>query len=139
MIDPNQVTKYDRTQAELEVPPWNMRIDEAVRKVRAVIGDPRDQCYAASEAVWHLTGKVLQPRVMPPPVTGGRNHWFLRYRQRYRQWGSSRTGIVDPTVHQFTEVPAYYTGKGCGFLTKKPSKKAQKIIDAVEALKGGAA
>jgi hypothetical protein len=126
----NQITK------QLDVPPWSMQVDEAVRKVRAVIGDPTDQCYAASEAVWHLTGKVLQPRVMPPPVSGGRNHWFLRY----RQWGSSGTGmgIVDPTVHQFTEVPAYYTGKGCGFLTAKPSKKAQKIIDAVEALKGGA-
>jgi hypothetical protein len=69
---------------------------------------------------------------MPPVDGGSKNHWYL--------WHShgSWERIVDPTVHQFAMIPEYWRGRGCGFLTKKPSKKAQKIIDAVEALKAGA-
>ena len=56
-------------------------------------------------------------------------HWYLK---------NSITGeIIDPTVEQFiakNEKPPYEKGKGCGFLTKLPSKRAQIILDLVSNL-----
>ena len=77
-------------------------------------------CYIACEAVWHLSTRTLKPYVMKTDVG---THWFLRDEQ----------GIVyDPTADQFEDLVDYSQGRGCGFLTTKPSHRAQIILDELE-------
>jgi hypothetical protein len=61
------------------------------------------------------------------PVRGNQ-HWWLR----------TPTGdIIDPTAAQYPEGFDYSVGRGGGFLTKHPSKRAQKLLDRIHfALKG---
>lgn len=55
-------------------------------------------------------------------------HWFLEQRTSGLQ--------VDITADQFTtREPDYEKAVPCGFLTKKPSKRAQRIIDTILASK----
>lgn len=78
-------------------------------------------CYVASEALFHLLG----PDDWKPMVVTYYEvkHWFLQHRQS--GW------IIDATHAQFeTEVP-HHLAKGCGFLTKSPSQRAQIVIDYV--------
>lgn len=48
----------------------------------------------------------------------GQTHWYLKHISGL---------ILDPTATQFIDYP-YDKGKGCGFLTKKPSKRAKTIL-----------
>jgi hypothetical protein len=53
-------------------------------------------------------------------------HWWLKKGNR----------IIDPTESQYTELglqPPYHLGKGAGFLTSKPSRRAQELMKMVEA------
>lgn len=79
------------------------------------------QCYAVSEALQHLCGK---DRWKPEQLNHeGVSHWYLRHRE---------TGeVLDLTSGQFDTPVPYDRGRGRGFLTKKPSEKAQKIINRV--------
>jgi hypothetical protein len=80
-------------------------------------------CYAASEALFHLCGgreSGLTPMVIRHE---GATHWFLR------TWGTKE--IIDPTAEQFETPVPYSKARGCGFLTARPSKRAQVIIDRV--------
>ena len=88
-------------------------------------------CYVATEALYHLWGKengFTPMRVkyrVNSQMTG--QHWFLEHRPSGFQ--------VDITADQFTgREPDYKAATPCGFLTKKPSKRAQQIIDAVLSL-----
>jgi hypothetical protein len=49
-------------------------------------------------------------------------HWFLK---------SKLTPVtyIDPTADQFDTPVPYLEGRGRGFLTKAPSKRAQKILE----------
>ena len=76
-------------------------------------------CYVASEVLYHrLGGKEAGLKPMHMRVDGV-SHWFLK-------WGDV---ILDPTVDQFNTVPDYESARGRGFLTKKPSKRAQAVLD----------
>lgn len=77
----------------------------------------KGNCYAASEALYHILGAEWKPMVMR--VRGG-THWFLRH----------NSGIViDPSIQQFKKKkPDYSKARGCGFLTKKPSKRAKELM-----------
>ena len=84
-------------------------------------------CYAASEALYHLLGGTKSGYT---PHRGkdelGITHWWLQ---------NSNGKIVDPTAEQYLSVgrtPPYENGKGGGFLTKQPSKRAREIIRRVE-------
>ena len=81
-------------------------------------------CYIASEAVYHYWGKDrgFKPQVMKMIIDGVEGtHWFLR-----------RDGeIVDPTKDQFDFEVDYTNGKGCGFLTKHPSKRCMELMRKV--------
>lgn len=80
-------------------------------------------CYVACEAIYHLTGCTLKP-VRAKDDTGI-VHWWL-----VDGFGN----IIDPTKEQYEFVgikPPYEKGRGGGFLTKNPSKRAQKVIDLV--------
>ena len=90
-------------------------------------------CYAAAEALFHLVGGrkagwlpcVLSCRTWPEGLDEGETHWFIR---------NERTGeILDPTAGQFDTEIAYPKAKGCGFLTRDPSRRARTIISRVEA------
>ena len=55
----------------------------------------------------------------------GDQHWYLRH---------AKTGqILDPTASQFRTPVPYDQGRGRGFLTKQPSKRAQEVINRVQA------
>lgn len=85
-------------------------------------------CYAASEALYHMLGGKASGLVsMVGRDSNGVTHWWLRSKD-------GRT--IDPTATQYTSIglnPPYEAGKGAGFLTKEPSKRAQTIIDRVNA------
>ncbi len=88
----------------------------------------RGNCYAASEALWHTLGgeaasNLWKPMVMRTNWNGpNETHWFLRH--------ATLGLILDPSVQQFGGmVPDYSRGRGCGFLTRQPSKRAQRLLE----------
>ena len=80
-------------------------------------------CYVASQALYHLVGGKaagLKPMYIKHE---GTSHWYLLH---------TDTGwVVDLTCDQFrTRVP-YSKGKGKGFLTKWPDKRAAVVMTRV--------
>jgi len=75
-------------------------------------------CYVASEVLYHFLGgkdmgyKPMFIRYLDEP------HWFL----------CSIWGIIDATAEQFSEPVPYEKARGRGFLTKKPSKRAEEVL-----------
>lgn len=79
----------------------------------------RGNCYVASEALYHLLGGKKAgwtPMVMKHE---GGTHWFLKHKSGM---------IIDVTKKQFKKKPDYSKAKGCGFLTKKPSWRAENVM-----------
>lgn len=75
-------------------------------------------CYVASEAVYHMLGggkSGLKPMNM---VHEGNQHWYLL----------GPKGVIDVTADQFRTPVPYEKGRGRGFLTAKPSKRATELI-----------
>lgn len=86
------------------------------------------QCYAASEALYHLLGGKaagLTPYCLRLVDGSGpwKCHWFLV---------AADGQILDPTREQFEHRPPYELATGKGFLTRHPSGKAQRIIDTIK-------
>ena len=80
-------------------------------------------CYVASEALYHLVGGArsgLKPKRMRMP--DGAVHWWLE---------DAEGNVIDPTHDQYAEIP-YEEGRGGGFLTREPSKRAQALIRKVK-------
>lgn len=86
-------------------------------------------CYAASEALYHiLGGKSAGWTPMFIKAYGRKSkhggHWFIQH----------KTGmIIDPSRKQYDyrDKPSYHLGRGTGFLTKRPSKRAKQLIQAL--------
>ncbi len=77
-------------------------------------------CYVASEAVYHTVGgKEAGWKPMSIQHEGG-PHWFLK--------NDEQGLIVDPTADQFKTPVPYDEGRGTGFLTRQPSKRAQVVL-----------
>lgn len=76
-------------------------------------------CYVAAEAVQALADERLTPATVR---VGMSVHWFLR---------APDGRVVDPTWDQFELTPDYAAGRGRGFLTKEPSKRARKLLDRI--------
>lgn len=89
--------------------------NKIISLIKKVMGDPTHQCYAASEAAYHLLDRNYTP------VRGG-GHWWLR-----RKDGT----ILDITAEQYPNGFDYRMGKGGGFLTREPSRRASVIIAKV--------
>lgn len=93
-------------------------------------GARRGNCYVSAEALYHLLGgkdRGLVPHVVKHE---GDTHWYLVW----RIWLDPKSGklasiIIDPTVKQFKTKPDYTKGRGSGFLTKRPSKRARKLMN----------
>lgn len=87
----------------------------------------RGNCYAASEALYYiLGGKKAGWKPMRTKMVGTNKkldtHWFLKHENGM---------IIDPSVKQFKCPPTacqYNSAIGSGFLTKRPSKHARRLI-----------
>jgi hypothetical protein len=78
-------------------------------------------CYVACEAVYHAAGGAASGlRPMHVRHEGG-PHWFLR---------GPGGEVVDPTADQFCTPPPYELGRGVGFLTLAPSRRARALLAA---------
>lgn len=83
----------------------------------------RGNCYVTCEALYHLLGGK-NAHLTPHTVRHeGAVHWYL-----VRYVGRDCDLIIDPTVSQFKTPPPYHLGRGRGFLTKKPSKRARDLM-----------
>lgn len=81
----------------------------------------RGNCYVATEALYHiLGGRESHWMVMRLP-TRDDQHWFLKH----RAWGT----ILDPSRLQFLQEPDYSKAKRAAFLTRRPSKRAMKLME----------
>jgi len=79
-------------------------------------------CYVASEALYHLLGGKESGLTPHSGKLGQGMHWWLE----------DETGaVLDPTMDQLPEGYNYHAGRGRGFLTKTPSKRAQTLIERV--------
>ena len=80
-------------------------------------------CYVASEVAYHLKYKELgfKPFILN---VDGITHWFLKNPQTQ--------DIVDITKDQFDFDLDYNKAKGCGFLTKSPSKRSQILMERIK-------
>jgi hypothetical protein len=81
-------------------------------------------CYVASEALFHLLGGQASGWVPHNIKHENDQHWYLKHR--------TTGAILDPTASQFRTPVPYEHGRGKGFLTKLPSKRAQEVIDRVK-------
>ena len=80
-------------------------------------------CYVASETVWHLLGKRTSGFVPMNIQHEGISHWFLM---------NKITGhIIDLTCEQFNTPIPVDKAKTRSFLTAHPSKRAQKVLQAL--------
>ena len=78
----------------------------------------KGHCYIASEAIYHLAndgGLKLKPMFL---YHENSPHWYLMDSQK----------VLDPTKDQFFTSVDYTKGKGKGFLTEQPSKRATELI-----------
>lgn len=83
--------------------------------------ETRGNCYVTSEAVYHLTGAHNGPWRPQTLRHEGDVHWYLK---------NKFTGeILDLTVAQFGTMPDYSFGRGRGFLTKEPSRRAVDLMN----------
>jgi len=69
----------------------------------------KGDCYPAAEAVYHKMGGKAAG-LTPMRIVG------------------TKVFYIDPTAQQFSSPVPYPEGKGCGFLTKEPSKRAKELM-----------
>ena len=91
----------------------------------------RGNCYVASEALYHILGGPKgdwQPKRLK---IGSETHWFLQHRYLRIRIDASRLQF---SVKERRKLETYFgegsydSAKGSGFLTKRPSKRAKKLI-----------
>jgi hypothetical protein len=86
----------------------------------------RGNCYVASEALYHLLGGKAAGWTPIQMRWGGDSHWALRHRSGL---------ILDPTRNQFTKKPTDLDwdihGRGRGFLTREPSRRAAELMTRI--------
>lgn len=80
----------------------------------------RGNCYVASEAIYHLLGGKRAGWTPVRAKVGKETHWFLRHASGL---------ILDVTRKQFNRNARIFGARGCGFLTKRPSKRARALMD----------
>lgn len=86
-------------------------------------------CYVASEALWHLLGGPESGYTPHCVRHEGETHWYLIgppggfYGHRH---------VLDVTAEQFKKPVPYGRGRGKGFLTRKPSKRAREVMRRVQ-------
>jgi hypothetical protein len=92
----------------------------------------RGNCYVTCEALYHLLGGKDAGWVAKTLKHEGDTHWYLeKWSSLWGTWTEESHAVVrvDPTVSQFKVEPDYSQGRARGFLTKKPSRRAQKLMN----------
>ena len=86
-------------------------------------------CYTASEALYYLWGKENgygPHRTELETEIGVVSHWYL----------SDGEKVIDVTAAQFKGLAVpYCDGRRAGFLTKRPSKRAQEVMRRLEGIR----
>lgn len=82
----------------------------------------RGNCYVSCEALYHLLGGKQTGWKPMNMQWEGDSHWYLQH---------SSGIILDPTKQQFKKTPDYTKGRGRGFLTSKPSKRARQLMKLI--------
>lgn len=82
----------------------------------------RGNCYVTCEAIYHLLGGAAAGYKPHTLRHEGDVHWYLVHEGKT---------IVDPTRSQFLSPPNYSTGRGRGFLTKQPSRRAAALMQTL--------
>ena len=88
----------------------------------------RGNCYVTAEALFHLLGGKAAGYTPHTVRHEGTVHWYLRLEKKSISgfyWGA----VIDPTATQFKTPPPYHLGRGRGFLTKNPSKRASAMME----------
>ena len=85
----------------------------------------KGHCYVASEVAYHALGGKENGWKPMHVKHEGEPHWFIQH-----QSGT----VFDPTASQLQTPVPYDKAKGKGFLTKKPSKRAMKVIRRIHHL-----
>ena len=81
-------------------------------------------CYVAAEAAYHYVGGKRagwKPICIRLPEIKN-THWYIQHKDGM---------IIDPTKEQFNGRPPYDRGKGSGFLTNKPSRRARTVLEKI--------
>jgi len=95
----------------------------------------KGNCYVACEALYHLLGGKASGWTPINMRHEGVSHWALAKKtEGYDDWKYWQ--VLDPTVSQFKTKPNYEEARGRGFLTKKPSKRAKKLMTRILYQKG---
>ena len=89
----------------------------ALPKLRRAVGKARE-CYPAAEALYHNAGGRQAGLTPMQQIHEGRSHWWVR---------GPEGEVLDPAGAQFRTPVPYERGRGRGFLTKKPSKRARQL------------
>lgn len=93
----------------------------------------RGNCYATCEAIFHMLGGKARGWIPHTVRHEGDVHWYLVKRHWYPTPSGARhfDQILDPTAAQFKTAPPYERGRGRGFLTKVPSRRARELIETM--------
>ncbi len=121
----NAQTAIARVQACLRSDFLKPKYRRALKHIAKVRRPFYGQCYVAAESVFHILGGKAKGWVPVNMKTKTGPHWFIKNKHTNE--------IIDPTAKQFACGLDYNKGIGKGFLTKKPSKNAQKVISCVKA------
>jgi hypothetical protein len=89
----------------------------ALQRVRRAVGRKRE-CYPAAEVVYHANGGRRAGYTPVQQRHEGRSHWWVR---------GPGGEVLDPAAAQFRWPVPYERGRGRGFLTKRPSKRARAL------------
>jgi hypothetical protein len=84
-------------------------------------------CYPASEAIYHAMGGKSAGLTPMRIVHEGVPHWYLRW-QPLGPKHPEETYYIDPTSTQFETPVPYAEGRGMGFQTREPSKRARRLM-----------
>lgn len=87
----------------------------------------RGNCYVTCEALYHLLGGKAAGYTPHTVRHEGDVHWYL-VRTIGTRTRVDMSLVVDPTASQFETPPPYHLGRGRGFLTKQPSKRAREMM-----------
>ena len=103
----------------------NLSDDLRLRKYRGSPNILSGHCYISSETLYHMMGG---PNSGWHPMFirwQGQPHWYLAH---------ENGAILDITAGQFNGPIDYSAGRGKGFLTKAPSKRARELEQRVRGM-----
>ena len=95
---------------------------QRIKKLYPTPSETFGHCYVVSETLYHMLGGKEEGWTPQRVRVQGTTHWFLKHK--------SGT-ILDLTASQFSIPVPYQQARGSGFLTRKPSKRAVKLMHRI--------